>query len=1108
MRALIDVGRDKQVSRLLSRLEHDPPEAGPVCADGTWGSFTPLLAVHVARRLGRPILFISPHIDDADNVADDLRTFGARCVEVFPVWEGQGPDWQDATDPVGAQRLRLASALAATPSPPDLILSTSIQALIQPVPDPRALAREQLALTVGQAADLEASTQWLVEHGFERVDRVDMPGQFARRGGILDVFAPVCDTSAPLLGRAERVEPYRIEFFGETVESIRAIDLDSQRSMQTVDELRVTPPGVHETAEHTVCLLDLIGPETIIVLHEPTQIAEVAQLFLQRVDDPRGFYAFEALYQRMRRRSCLEIGRFATAGPQASIHLRVTSAQRYQHKPGTAWAQDDPLPAELVAGDRRVILFCENTAEQQRVRQIIEDAHGRVPDSLDLPIGFIHQGFVIESLGVVVLAHHEVFGQYALRRRIRTVRTGQPIHGLVDLKRGDYVVHVSYGIGKFIGIEVMDKDGSATEYLTIEYADKVRMHVPVSNIGLVQKYIGAMPKRPRLSRIGTKTWQRQTERVRQGVQELAIELLDTQAQRQKLGGFAFEAETPWQREFEAAFPYPETPDQTTASAQIRTDMARSVAMDRLVCGDVGYGKTELAMRAAFRAVQAGKQVAVLVPTTVLSVQHGRTFTQRFADYPVVVEVLNRFVGEPQTRDILARCRQGGVDVLIGTHRLLSDDVGFKDLGLVIIDEEQRFGVEHKERLKRFRVNVDVLTLTATPIPRTLHMAMLGLRDISSLATPPLDRRSIVTRLCRRDPDLIRRAIRHELARDGQVFFLHNRVQTIARAAEEVRSLLDDPRVRIAVAHGQMPRHELENSMVRFVEGHIDVLVCSTIIESGLDIPNANTLIVDEADRFGLAQLHQLRGRVGRYKHRAYAYFLLPVSRPITPIAARRLKAIEEYSELGAGFRIALQDLEIRGAGNILGPEQSGHINTVGYELYCRLLGEAVRRLTNQPIEAPPETVLDLGLAAYVPRSYIASDRQRMDVYRRIADATAAQDLVRLGEELDDLFGPMPPAVQRVLDLAEVRLLAWARGIRSIIRRDRDIIFTLSQEARTADLFARAPGRVSIPDPRTVYMRLTEEDLQPGRLVELLSRLLGGAKKRARPKPSNAPAGKR
>ncbi len=513
-----------------------------------------------------------------------------------------------------------------------------------------------------------------------------------------------------------------------------------------------------------------------------------------------------------------------------------------------------------------------------------------------------------------MISHHELFGQYAVRRRQRPIRPSITVDTLADLQAGDYVVHVNYGIGKFLGVKTITQKDRPTEYLTIEYADKEKIHVSVENIHLVQKYIGTSPKRPKLSKIGSKRWAKQKEQVAQSVQELAAELLDIQAKRQMLGGFAFGQDSNWQREFEASFPYQETADQITAIEQIKDDMQKPAAMDRLLCGDVGYGKTELAMRAAFKAVENGKQVAVLVPTTVLCVQHGRTFTERFADFPVSIEVLNRFRTTKQAKDIIERTRAGRVDILIGTHRLLSGDIGFKDLGLLIIDEEQRFGVEHKEKLKRLRVNVDVLTMTATPIPRTLHMAMLGLRDISSLATPPLDRRSVVTAVTTYSNELIRKAIMLELNRQGQVFFLHNRVRSIEKKAFEISKLLGGDNVRMTIAHGQMHKHELEKAMINFVTGKIDVLICTTIVESGLDIPNANTIFIDDADRFGLAELHQLRGRVGRYKHRAYAYMLLPKSRTITPLAARRLKAIEEYSHLGAGFRIALRDLEIRGAG--------------------------------------------------------------------------------------------------------------------------------------------------------------------------------------------------
>jgi transcription-repair coupling factor (superfamily II helicase) len=675
-----------------------------------------------------------------------------------------------------------------------------------------------------------------------------------------------------------------------------------------------------------------------------------------------------------------------------------------------------------------------------------------------------------------------------------------PVDSLADLQPGEYVVHVSYGIGKYLGTETIEEKGGKAEYLTIEYADDVKIQVAVQNIALVQKYIGTSPKRPTLSKIGSKRWQKQKEKVAESVRDLAAEMLEVQAKRQALGGIAYGVDSSWQMEFEESFPYQETPDQISAIREIKADMQEPVAMDRLLCGDVGYGKTELAMRAAFKAVENGKQVAVLVPTTVLSVQHGRTFTERFADFPVTVEVLNRFKTGRQAKDILKRAREGNVDILIGTHRLLSGDVAFKDLGLLIIDEEQRFGVEHKERLKRMRVNVDILTMTATPIPRTLHMAMLGLRDISSLATAPLDRRSIVTSVTSYNQDLIRKAIYRELNRQGQVFFLHNRVQSIEKKAWEIQQLAKD--AKIGIAHGQMSKRELEDAMVNFVLGGTDVLVCTTIIESGLDIPNANTIFINDADRFGLAEMHQLRGRVGRYKHRAYAYMLLPNTRPISPIAAKRLKAIEEYSHLGAGFRIALRDLEIRGAGNILGPEQSGHIQMVGYQMYCEMLANAVHELKHEKVESLPTTMIDLGSPTYIPKNYIPIDRQRMDAYRKIAVARTPADLQQIEAELADVYGPLPDEAKLLLEIGELRIAASKWEIRSIVASQPapaqagDLVFSFKQDPgrKVNTLFANVRGSVRIPDPKTVNVRLPPSYFEPRTLLALLRRIMGEPRK--------------
>ena len=529
-------------------------------------------------------------------------------------------------------------------------------------------------------------------------------------------------------------------------------------------------------------------------------------------------------------------------------------------------------------------------------------------------------------------------------------------------------------------MRTIERDGRREEYLTLRFSSNALLHVPASRIDLVQKYVGTKGKRPTLSSLGGTGWAKQKARVTEAVEDLAAEMLRIQALRAGSEGISYPTETEWQEQFAEEFIYSETEDQLTAMQQITQDMLLSRPMDRLLCGDVGYGKTELAMRAAFKVAEAGKQVAILVPTTVLADQHYRTFRERFADYPFRIESLSRFRSGSETKKIVTDIALGSIDVLIGTHRLLSSDVRFADLGLVVIDEEQRFGVEHKEYLKTMRATVDVLTMTATPIPRTLHMALLGLRDISSLQTPPLDRRAIHTEVCQADDELIRQAIGRELARDGQVFFVHNRVHNIESVAEHIQTLA--PEARIAIGHGQMPERQLEKTMLRFVRGDIDVLVCTTIIESGLDIPTANTMIINDADRFGLAELHQLRGRVGRYKRRAYCYLLLPARRPVSPVAARRLKAIEEFSDLGAGFQIAMRDLEIRGAGNILGKEQSGHIATVGYEMYCQLLERAVKQLRGEHVVDQRAVHLDLGLEAFIPRQYIPSDRQRMEIYRR------------------------------------------------------------------------------------------------------------------------------
>ncbi len=1087
----MDISKDKKVCEILSRLADARACEGSVKVSGTWGSFAPMLAGCISKTLKRPILYIAPHIDDADNVADDLAVFTSRAVETFPVWENRS-DGIDATDEIASQRLRISLGLANSDEKElgELIVATCGQALNQPVPDPKVIAQSGLVVEVNQTIEPELVVNWLFDNGFERVDAVDLPGQFAQRGGIIDIFSAVTMESARnfSLGAVEQAEPVRVEFFGDCVESIRRIDLDTQRSSEQLQTISIVGFSENMFVSDTEQFVNLLPDDTIVILEEPVDIADVSNVFLERVEDARGLYPWKAVAKGLEKYVVLELTRF---GSGADVELDVTSAQQFEHKGAASFKSNKAILTELLPpkNEMDVLLYCENSAEVDRLGEIVEQIHGSVPENFRLVIGFIGQGFIMPGLNSIVISHHELFGQYAVRRRIRTIKSATPVGSLLDLQKGDYVVHISYGIGKYIGIKVMGKNESAGEYMTLEYAGKTLIHVPVHNISLVQKYIGTMERRPDLSKIGSKKWERQKEKVAAGVNELAADLLDVQARRQKLGGHAFGADTLWQKEFEQSFLYQETPDQLTVVASIKKDMAKRVPMDRLLCGDVGYGKTEMAMRAAFKAVEGGKQVAVLVPTTVLCIQHGKTFNERFADFPVTIEVINRFVTAKDAKSIVERTKQGRVDILIGTHRLLSKDVDFKDLGLLIIDEEQRFGVAHKEKLKRFKVNVDILTMTATPIPRTLHMSMLGLRDISSLRTAPLDRRSIVTRVCRFEKKMIRKAVMTEVNRQGQIFYVHNRVQSIQKAAFDLAKIINDKKIKIEIAHGQMSKSELERAMINFVTGKTDILVCSTIIESGLDIPNANTMIVTDADRFGLAQLHQLRGRIGRYKHRAHAYMLLPKSRSITPVAAKRLKAIEEYSQLGAGFRIALRDLQIRGAGNILGPEQSGHIHTVGYELYCKLLTEAVKRLKNEPVDKEPTALVNLGLSTYIPKSYIPSDRQRMDVYRRIAVAKNVEDLNLLVDELTDLFGKIPDQVRVLIDQTEIRILASGWGIKSLIADELDLKFTFEESADTSDLFARAPGSVRILDKRSVNIRLTKNYFQPGTLMPVLRKLL-------------------
>jgi transcription-repair coupling factor (superfamily II helicase) len=1082
--------------------------------DGAWGSSAALAAAALGQEAPSTLLIVLAHPRDTDAWAEDVASFAGARPALFPAWENV-PTADTVVDNLAAQRLRMLKRLQG-PEPPRFLLTT-MQALIQPVPDLERLRQGRRIVRAGDQIDMDELARWLVDRGYQPADAVELPGEFSRRGGILDVFSPDADA------------PYRLEFFGDEVDSLRQFAPHTQRSLGQLPAVEMTAANVeHWTpaggddgradgprlAGH---LGDYLPAGAWVVLVEPEELQEQGKLYLERVPDVRGLFSVAGTFQQLLRRPSVTVTALPSSSVEATCHLHVESVERFSGDVSRVRDELDTVAqARADGGGDRVLIACHNEAEVKRLGEVLAAGRLAQSDRLRLVTGRVRAGFRMvfrsapgrragrDGESVVVLGGQELFHRdtQALpvpggggrpagpRRRLES----RAIDSFLDLNASDLVVHVSHGIARFHGMQVLEKNGQTEEHLILEFRDGVHLYVPASKIDLVQKYVGGSHTEPELSKLGGTGWLRKKEKVQAAVLDLASEMVELQALREAKPGVAFPPDTEWQAEFEAAFPYQETPDQLTSLAEIKLDMERPRPMDRLICGDVGYGKTELAIRAAFKAIDNGRQVAVLVPTTVLAEQHFRTFGQRLAEYPFVVECISRFRTAREQRDILQRLAAGGVDVIIGTHRLVSSDVRFKDLGLAVIDEEQRFGVEHKERLKRLRQTVDVLTMTATPIPRTLHLALLGIRDISNLETAPADRLAIETRITRFDPQLIRHAILRELNRDGQVYFVHNRVYNIHQVANQVREIV--PEARVAVAHGQMPEHELEAAMLSFVRRESDVLVATTIIESGLDIPNANTIFINQADNYGLADLHQLRGRVGRYKHRAYAYLLLDSDRSVTPNAARRLKAIEEFTELGAGFKIALRDLEIRGAGNILGTQQSGHIAAVGYEMYCQLLENAVRSLKNQRLKTPLDVTLDLPWEAYLPRDYVPGQRPRIEVYRRLARVRRLEKLTDFRQELRDRFGPVPEKAEWLLRLAEVRLLA-ARWQVAQVRLEKvqgeygpiDLVLHYRSPRHIQRLADRSDGRLRVIDEQTAYFRLSRAEAEPEALYASLHDLL-------------------
>ncbi len=1035
--------------------------------DGAWGSAGPLAAAALGLHAPQTLVIVLAHVGDVDDFRDDVATFAGVAPEVLPAWD-RLPREARASDEVLGRRIRVMKRLGGA-LPPRFVVAP-LQALLQPVPTREALERSTRTHRVGDVVAVEELIAWLGERGMARVEVVEVAGEFSLRGGILDVFAP------------DAAEPVRLEFFGDEIESIRPFDPETQRSHDRWSSATLTASlpldaGDPASLGHPA---DYLPEGTWVALVEPNDLREEGRNYFSRTDDPRGLFSVESTLGRLVQRPSITLATLAGASLESTCHLRIESVERFS-------GELTKVKAELegaAAGDR-VLIACHNQAEVERLTEVFAETALAQSARLALTVGRIRAGFHMIDAGTLVIGDHELFARTDVRRPTTRRRyESRAIDSFLDLNEGDLVVHVNHGIARYRGLQMVDREPAADhaeETLLLEFAQGTKIYVPIAKIDLVQKYVGGGKGEPPLSKIGSSSWEKKKQRVADAVVDLAAELIDIQAARASQPGIAYPAEdSHWMAEFEAAFPYQETPDQLSAIDALKRDMAQTKPMDRLICGDVGYGKTEVAMRAAFKAVDAGKQVAVLVPTTILAEQHQRSFTQRMAEFPFTIEAVNRFRPKPEIKSALKRTAAGTVDILIGTHRLVQKDVAFKDLGLVIIDEEQRFGVEDKEWLKSLRSTVDVLTLSATPIPRTLHLSLLGIRDISNLETPPPDRKAIETRIQRWDDDTIKRAIHRELNRDGQVYFVHNRVYDIASIADRVQSIV--PEARIGIAHGQMGGEALDKTMLGFIRRDFDILVATTIIESGLDIPNVNTIFINEADKYGLADLHQLRGRVGRYKHRAYAYMLLESDRPVTPNAVKRLKAIEEFTELGAGFKIALRDLEIRGAGNILGAEQSGHIESVGYELYCSLLESAVRGLTHQPQRTLFDCLIELAWRAYLPRDFVPGPRVKVELYRRLARLRSLERLADFRQELIDRFGPLPRPAENLCAEAELRILAERWELERIHVEDEFAVLTYRSARRIEALARIHKGRVRIVDEKRAYVPLGDEKRPHGSVV--------------------------
>ncbi len=1078
-----------------------PLEGRHAAAGGLVGSAaSALLAGLHLEHPRRNLVVVARDPDGAARMeADLLSLLGDGAVHLYP--QGEARFYGAEDDPrIGGLRVEAVEALLAGES---RILVTTPRALQERVDMPDRLATLRLELEVGDEVGLTLLLEELEAMGFVRTPLVEEVGQLAVRGGIVDVFS---------LGHPD---PLRIEFWGDEISSIRLFDVSNQRSREELKKVQILPASFKSAAEGEPAgvteaetgtgslrsLLEILPDESLLVGLEQGHWEETLQT-----------YWSEARRIRADREEGGETlpppERILTPPDEAARRLRRLPVLRLTSEPGTKPSFGSSTPPEIErkmdrleaflregeARGARTVILCDNHGQVERLEEILTQRKATF-SGVHLGVGSLEAGFLLPDAvpAMRVLTDHEIF------KRSRRVRSGRSFRGAVALENmaqltpGDYLVHMDHGIGRFKGLERIEVGGEALEVLAVEYAGGEVLRVPVYRLDLLERWIGGDDggEPPSVHRIGGKRWKTLKRKTEEAVERMTQELVDLYAERELGEGFGFSADTHWQREMESSFLYEDTPDQARVTREVKRDMEKPQPMDRLICGDVGFGKTEVAVRAAFKAVQDGKQVAVLAPTTILVEQHRRTFEERLADFPVKVAGLSRFRSRKEQEEIILGIERGEVDIVVGTHRLLSKDIRFRELGLLIVDEEQRFGVKHKERLKKMRASVDVLTLTATPIPRTLQLSLGGLRDLSLIRTPPRDRLEVSTQAIPWSDALLSEVMARELDRGGQVYFLHNRVETIHTTAERVRSITP-PGTRIEVAHGQMKPGPLEDVMAGFIEGKIDVLVCSSIIENGLDVPNANTLIVDRADHFGLAQLYQIRGRVGRSDRRAYCYLVVPEA--MTEDARQRIRVLERHTELGSGYEVALRDLEIRGAGNLLGANQSGFAHAVGMDTYLRLLENAVRRLrrgAGQPEEFP-EPDVSLAGSAFIPDEYVADSSQKLHLYRRLSRLESRPEVEALRDEMVDRYGPLPESVDRLLDAHILRLLGRKLGLERIFVRDRSGRLTFRAAANPRLTALQAPFRdrqVEVGVRRMMPLSLSLTRVGPEPLTRTLIRSL-------------------